>query len=216
MLALILSSMVAAAAVAPPDGTYDYVSSMNGSPIAKTAITVKRGSSGTIVLSESGSGNMNGQSGTIQDTLTLDSALAPSEYTAVASLADSKSMKSTVSFSGSQATQSGDLNAKYDLAADAKHFVLLDFGPFSGFFALPAQLQAWNRQPVIAIVPMYGKGFPLTVDAALKPDRPAGVPAGDQQLSFNNMTQITVWYDPKTLIVDELDVPAQGVVVKRV
>jgi hypothetical protein len=77
-------------------------------------------------------------------------------------------------------------------------------------------MEAWNRPPVLAIVPMYGQGFPLTVDAALKPVRPATVPASDEAMSFNSMVQITLWYDPKTLVVDEVDVPTQGVTVKRV
>jgi hypothetical protein len=200
---------------APPDGTYTYVVAMNGATIGKNAIAVKRDGSGSVVLTESGTGNMNGQSGAIQDTLTLDPTLAPSAYTAMASLGDSKAMKSVVSFKGGQAVQSGDVTKRYDLAADAKHFVLMDFGPFTGFFALPAQMQAWNNPPVIALVPMYAQGFPLTVDASAKPNRPASVPAQDLPLSFNSMVQITMWYDPKTLVVDEVDVPSLGVVVKR-
>ncbi len=215
MFPLILTLALATPLVAPPDGTYNYVSAMNGTTIGKTVITVKRDASGSIVLSEIGSGNMNGQKGSIQDTLTLDPALAPSTYTALASIGDSKAMKSSLAFNGSQATQSGDVNKRYDLAADAKHFVLMDFGPFTGFFALPAQMHAWSAPPVIAIVPMYAHAMPLTVDAALKPDRPASVPPTDAQISFNNMVQITLWYDPNTLVVDEVDVPTQGVVVKR-
>ena len=215
MLPLIFTLALITPPPAPPDGTYTYVSAMNGTTIGKTAITVTHDAAGSVLLSENGSGNMNGQSGSIQDTLTLDSALAPSAYSALASLGDSKSMKSMLSFKGSEATQSGDVNKKYDLVADAKHFVLMDFGPFTGFFAIPAQMQAWNSPPVIAIVPMYGQGFPLTVDAALKPNRPASVPAADQAISFNSMVQITLWYDPKTLVVDEVDVPSQGVTVKR-
>jgi hypothetical protein len=215
-LATPAASPVAAPPLAPPDGTYTYVLAMNGTAIGKNAITVKRDPSGSLVLTESGSGNMNGQNGTIADTLTLAPDLAPSQYSSLASIADSKSMKSVVSFKGGEATQSGDVNKRYDLVADAKHFVLMDFGPFTGFFALPAQMEAWNRPPVLAIVPMYGQGFPLTVDAALKPVRPATVPASDEAMSFNSMVQITLWYDPKTLVVDEVDVPTQGVTVKRV
>jgi hypothetical protein len=215
MLPLILTLAIATPLAAPPDGTYNYTSSMNGTTIGKTAITVKRDDAGAIVLSETGSGNMNGQSGTIQDTLTLDAALSPSAYTSLASIGDSKAMKSTLSFKNDEATQSGDVNKKYNLVADAKHFVLMDLGPFTGFFALPAQMQAWNRSPVIAIVPTYAHAFPLTIDGALKPDRPANVPATDQQMSFNNMLQITLWYNPSTLVVDEVDVPSQGVTVKR-
>lgn len=215
MLALMLTLGLATPLIAPPDGTYNYVSAMNGKTIATTVINVKRDDTGNIVLSESGQANMNGQKGSVQDTLTLDPTLAPSAYTSLASLGDSKSMKSTLSFSGEEATQTGDVNKKYDLAADAKHFVLMDFGPFTGFFALPAQMQAWNKRPVIAIVPMYAHAMPLTVDAALKPDRPASVPASDEQISFNNMVQITLWYDPASLVVDEVDVPTEGVTVKR-
>lgn len=215
MFSLFLTLALVTPPPAPPDGTYNYVSAMNGATIGKTAITVKRDASGSLVLTESGSGNMNGQSGSIVDTLTLDPGLAPTGYNALASIADSKSMKSTLSFKGGEATQSGDVNKKYDLAADAKHFVLMDFGPFTGFFALPAQMQAWNKPTVIALVPMYGQGFPMTVDAATRPTRPAGVPAADQSLSVDSVVKITFWYDPTTLVVDEVDVPSQGVTVKR-
>jgi|SRR5579884_850750 len=215
MLPLIFTLALVTPPPAPPDGTYTYAVTMNGATVGKNAIAVKRDPSGSIVLSETGSGSMNGQSGTIQDTLTLDPTLAPVAYNALASLGDSKAMKSTLSFKGAQALQSGDLTKKYDLAADAKHFVLMDLGPFTGFFALPAQMQAWSDQPVIAIVPMYGQGIPLTVDTAAKPSRPANVPAADQPMTLSSMLQITLWYNPATLVVDEVDVPSQGVTVKR-
>jgi hypothetical protein len=215
MLPLIFTLALITPAPAPPDGTYTYAVTMNGTTVGKNAIAVKRDPSGSIVLSESGSGSMNGESGTIQDTLTLDPTLAPQEYSALASLGDSKAMKSLLSFKNGQAVQSGDLNKKYDLVADAKHFVLMDFGPFTGFFALPAQMEAWNRAPVVAIVPMYGFGFPLTIDPGMRPERPANVPASDQAITFTSKVQITLWYDPRTLVVDEADVPSQGVTVKR-
>jgi hypothetical protein len=205
----------AAAAAAPPDGTYTYVMSMNGAQVEKTAVTVAHDASGKIVLSESATGNMNGQTGSVTDTLTLDPTLAPFSYTANASIADSKSMQSTLAFKGDRATQTGDVTKTYDLVADAKHFVVLDFGPFTGYFALPAQMQAWNDQPVIAIVPMYAHGVPIAVDPTLKPDRPKGVPATDSQISITNPLQFTVWYDPKTLIVDEMDVPSEGLSATR-
>jgi len=215
MIALLVS-LALTVPLSPPDGTYSYSSLLNGTSIGKTAITVTHDPSGTVTLSESGAGTMNGQSGTIADTLTLDANLAPAQYSSVASIGDSKNIKSNVAFSGTQATQSGDVTKKYDLVADAKHFVLMDVGPFSGFFALPAQMQAWNRTPVVAVVPMYAQGIPLIVDSTLKPVRPASVPSADVPMSFNTMMAITLWYDPATLVVDEVDVPAQGVTVKRV
>jgi hypothetical protein len=217
MLPLILATMVTAApaAPAPADGTYTYAMTLNGAQIEKTAVTVKRDETGNIVLSESGSGNMNGRSGSITDTLTLDQSLAPVGYSALASIADSRSMQSAVSFKGDQAKQSGDVTKTYDLVADAKHFVILDFGPFTGYFVLPAQMQAWNDPPVIAIVPIYAQGVPITVDKSIAPDRPKNVPANDTQITVKTPVQFTVWYDPKTLIVDEVDVPSEGLTVAR-
>lgn len=204
-----------AAPAAPPDGTYHYALTLAGETLGKNAITVSRDPAGNIVLSESGTGNMNGQSGNVQDTLTLDPALAPSTYQSVASIADSRNLHASVTFNGSQAKQTGDVTKTYTLSPSAKHFVMLDLGPFTGFFALPSQMQAWNNAPVCAIVPMYAQNVAIAVDSALKPVRPASVPAGDAQLSVAKPMQFTLWYDPKTLIVDELDVPTEGFTVKR-
>ena len=213
MLPVILAAVVTAAA--PADGTYNYVTSLNGTQIEKTAVTVKRDPSGNVMLSESGSGSFNGRSAEINDTLTLDPTLAPIGYHAQESLADSRSMKTTLAFKNGQATQSGDVTKTYNLIADAKQFVVLDFGPFSGYFAFPAQMQAWNSPPVIAIVPVYAQGVPITIDKSAAPARPKTVPATDSAVSVSSPVQLTVWYDPKTLVVDQLSVPAQGVVVTR-
>lgn len=201
--------------VAPPEGTYHYVTTMNGETVVSSAITVSRDAAGQIVLNETGSGTMNGQPGSLQDTLTLDATLAPSGYQALASLADSKGMKAALTFDGDQAQQTGDVTKTYSLAPDAKHFVLTDFGPFSGYFALPAQMHAWSNAPVVAIVPMYAHEIPISVDPSLQPQRPASVPAADRQISVRKPIQLTIWYDPVTLLVDEMDVPAEGVNVKR-
>lgn len=213
MLSLMLAAAVSAAT--PAVGTYTYVTSLNGAQIEKTNVTVSRDQAGNIVLSEKGSGFLNGQSGSVTDTLTLDQALAPLNYSAVASIADSRHMESTLNFTNEQALQSGDVSKTYSLAPDAKHFVVLDFGPVTGYFAFPAQMQAWNDTPVMAIVPLYAQGVPIAVDKSLKPDRPQGVPARDVAVSVNAPVQFTVWYDPKTLVADEMEAPAEGLVITR-
>lgn len=213
MLSLILAALINPPA--PADGTYTYVMWMNGAQIGTSAVTVKHDPSGNVVLSENESGAMNGRSGGINDTLTLDSALSPIAYSSLASIADSRNMKTLVRFQDGRAIQTGDVNKTYDLAADAKHFVVLDFGPFTGYLAFPAQMRAWNDPPVLALMPIYAQGMPVSVDPSLQPDRPKSVPASDAQISIKSPVQITLWYDPKTLVVDELDVPVQGVIVTR-
>ena len=213
MLPLILATAIATSV--PADGTYTYVTDLNGAQVEKTAVTVTRDPSGKIVLSESATGNMNGRSGSINDTLTLDQTLAPLGYSSNASIADSRSMQANLAFNGDQAKQTGDVTKTYALSASAKHFVIFDFGPFTGYFALPAQMQAWNDDPVTAIVPMYAQAVSISIDKSLAPDRPKNVPAADAQLSIKTPVQLTVWYDPKTLVVDELDVPTEGLSVTR-
>lgn len=208
------------AAPAPPfspaDGSYTYVSSMNGTDIGKTVITVKHGAAG-IILSEQGGGTFNGTQGTLKDTLTLDtSQLAPTGYSVSANV-DGRPMAMGLTFKGNDAFETGDVTQKtYDLAQNATHFVVLDMGPFSGWFALPAQMQAWNNAPAVAIVPAMGSGITIAPDTAVKATRPKTVPSSDASISVSAPMPFTLWYDPKSLLVDRLDFPTQGVSVTRV
>lgn len=213
MLPLMFTLAVVTAPALPADGTYTYVSSMNGTQVGKTSITVSHGPGG-VVLSEKGAGSFNGQSGTIEDTLNLDNSLAPASYNASASFGE-RAMKATLAFNGGNATETGDAGTKtYDLVSNAKHFVVLDLGPFSGWFALPAQMSAWNNAPAIAIAPALGQGFPLA-PVAVPAERPKSVPAADASMGVTSPVPFTIWYDPKTLLVDRVDIPMQGVVVSR-
>lgn len=213
MLPLILTLATVTAPLTPADGTYTYVSKMNGATVGKTSITVAHAPTG-VVLTEKGGGSYNGESGTLEDTLDLDSTLAPMSYTASATFGD-RPVKAAVTFKGSSATQSGDIDKTYDLAANAKHFVVLDIGPFSGWFALPAQMVAWNNAPALAIAPAFGHGFPLVAAAQPATSRPSGVPAADVSIGVTDPVPFTMWYNPQSLLVDELDIPMQGVIVTR-
>lgn len=214
MLPLIFTFAALTSPATPADGTYTYVSTMNGTAVGKTSITVSHAPAGLVIV-EKGGGSFNGQSAAFQDTLDLDNTLAPSAYNSSASYGD-RAMKGSLTFNGATATEQGESGTQtYDLAADAKHFVVLDLGPFSGWFALPAQMTAWNYAPVIAIAPVMGHGFPLAPAAVSGAQRPKGVPAGDVSMGVKAPVEFTVWYDPKTLLVDRLDIPMQGVAVTR-
>ncbi len=215
-LILALTAATQGAPATPADGTYTYVSAMNGTALGKTVITVKHDAK-SVVLSEQGGGTYNGQQGTVSDTLTLDPAqLSPVAYTANADL-QGRPVNMALNFNGNTVTQTGDVvQRSYDLAQEAKHFVVLDMGPFSGWFALPAQMRAWNQTPATAIVPAMGSGITIAPDAsAASPARPKTVPAGDASLSVSQPMPFTLWYDPKTMLVDLLEFPTQGVTVTR-
>ena len=85
----------------------------------------------------------------------------------------------------------------------------------AGTLFVPAQMLAHRNAPMIGIIPSFGFGLPLALDTVMKPDRPAGVPVADSSMTFGGHAVITIWYDPKTLIVDEVDVPSQNSTVVR-
>jgi hypothetical protein len=215
MLPLMLA-IDAPAAIAPANGTYTYASTYQGQAVGRTTIVVTRTPAGTIVLSEAGGGSMSGMNASLQDTLTLDAAsLAPTNYVVNANMAGQTGQERAV-FNGAQAQISGTRGAQtFSLGTGASHFALIDFGPFSGYFALPAQIAAWHGAPFTAVVPLADEATTLTPDGAMKPARPKNVPAADAQVSFSTPLQITLWYDPKSLVVDQVDLPTQNVQVTR-
>lgn len=210
-----LSLMLAAALMAPPAGTYTYTSSLNGEKVGTTTITLTTAPAGGQHIDEKASGSYAGQTGTLADTLTLDATLAPASYTSSATMG-ARTMSSTLSFGPNGATETAEgQNKAFPLAGNAKHFVVLDVGPFSGWFALPAQLHAWGMAPVMALVPGVAQAYPITALAQTTTARPASVPGADAVIAVGSPLAFTLWYDPATLLVDELDVPAQAVTVTR-
>ncbi|MDQ2991289.1 MAG: hypothetical protein M3R30_00510, partial [Candidatus Eremiobacteraeota bacterium] len=121
-----------------------------------------------------------------------------------------------VTFSGAAATVNGGLGggATFRLAA-GEHFAIVDGGLLSGFLALPMEVAAWPGAQIQGIAAVYGKEAALTLDAAAKPARPAAVPATDVAIAYSAPIALVEWYDPATMVLDELDVPSQGFVVTR-
>ncbi|HEV7180091.1 MAG TPA: hypothetical protein VGN11_09470 [Candidatus Baltobacteraceae bacterium] len=209
-------TIAAAGASGPavPPGTYSYAAAINGQGIGTSTITVTA-DGGSTVISEKGAASMQGQSGSANDTLTLGSDLAPSAYKATGNLGQ-QAVQDSATFQGNSVSVSGLQGTKsFGLPGNAKHFIVLDLGTLSGFVALPAQMKAWNNAAVLAVVPSYGQSLALVPDSSQRPARPTGVPANDVALAFAGQFPFTVWYDPATLVTDELDVPAQGLSVTR-
>lgn len=213
MLALVLAAAAALPAT-PADGSYTYTLAVAGTPAGKTTITLSHPASG-VQLAESASAALNGANFAGTATLNLDALLAPASYAAVYD-APGRTIHTGLAFNGAKATETADDGkAVFPLDGGTKHFAVLDGTLFSGFFILPSQLRAWNAQSFTAVSPMFGRGGAIAVDQAMKPSRPAAVPAGDASISVSDPIAFTIWYDPATLIVDELDVPAQQAVYSR-
>ena len=195
-------------------GTYAYVASIAGKESGKTTITVTRNADGTTRIAEDGSGQANGMAGTAKATMALGADAAPTAYAAHVDVGGTAFDTAAV-FAGATATVDGLGGKQTFTLASGQHFAVLDGGLVSGFIALPVQASVWAGSSIAALVPIYGQSAPLVVDATAKPVRPNGIPAGDASVSVSAPIALVEWYDPATMILDELDVPSQGLVVAR-
>jgi hypothetical protein len=217
MIGLFLAAQLAvatpAAQIAP--GTYTFSATMNGAKVGTSTVTVK--SDGTTTeLDEQATGSISGQSASANATLILGADLSPTTYQ-LSATNDGSPLKdsATVANTTANITNVHGQKASIDLLASTKHFVVLDFGVFSGFLSLPAQMRAWNNGAVLAVVPALGQSVTLVPDTNAQAKRPATVPNADQSLVFEGQTPFTIWYNPTTNVPDEIDVTAQGISVVR-
>lgn len=214
MFALVFVLGAATAPATPPDGAYAYMVSVGGASAGKTTIQLTH-TPGGVKLTEIASASYGGADFAGNSTLNLDESLTPAGYSAVYS-PPGRTIHASLAFTGSTASEiADDGNTSFTLGANTKKFAVLDGTMFSGFFILPSQLRAWNTQSFTAVSPMFGRGGAIAVDSALKADRPKSVPASDVPISVSDPVQFTVWYDPATLIVDELVVPQQDATYAR-
>ncbi len=199
-------------------GVFHYSATLDGSPTGTSTVTVARSGQSTSIQ-EKASGTVNGLSVSAVALLTIGTDLAPQTYNGTYGSNGLQTVV-TASLSASAATVissgSGGQPATFALSGDAAHFVVIEPGLLSGLFALPAEMEAWNDTPVMAIAPSYGRAESLTIDTSAKAQRPKGIPLQESSVSFNGKLPFTIWYDSATFVPDEIDVPTQNVVITRV
>lgn len=209
MIGLVLAASVAA-------GAYTYKTSYHGADLGTSKITVSANGNST-QISEQTSGSYSGTSGNATATLVLDSNLAPTSYRASGTMGGNPiADAATIAADTAQVTNAQGTTSSFRLNGGATHFVVVDLGTIAGFVALPAQMKTWNDASVLAVIPSFGQSVPYTPAADAQAPRPAGVPASDVALAFAGRTPFTVWYDPATLVPDQIDVASQGLSVTRV
>ena len=214
MLALVFVVAAATAPATPADGVYSYAVSIGGASAGKTTIQLAH-TTGGVELTESGTASLGGSEFAGSATLRLDGSLAPTSYAAVYS-PSGRTIHAALAFNANTANETADNgNMAFTLGANTKNFAVLDGSLFAGFFILPAQLRTWNAQSFTAVAPMFGRSVAIALDATLKADRPMDVPVADVPLSVSDPVEFTLWYDPATLVVDELVVPQQDATYSR-
>jgi hypothetical protein len=216
MLSLIFVAGLVAANF-PPAATYRYTASMAGAPIGSWSVTVSS-SGGSTQLQENSAATIAGMQLSASATLALGPDLAPTRYDGHYRT-PTQSPNVSVAVTGNSATVVGALGGspqQIALSPNTQHFVVIEPGLLAGLFALPAQLNSWKESSVTWIMPATGQAQALsTTNATPAPTRPAGVPTQDVSLSIDRPTELTIWYDPATLVPDEILVPSQGAVLTR-
>lgn len=201
-----------------PAGSYRYTATLNGTSAGSSTLTVKADGS-TTQIDERASGAAAGLQFSGSCSLVLGADLAPTQYDGKYSVAGQQA-DVNVSLTPTTATVNNSAASTrvqtYALDPNAKHFVVIEPGLLAGLFALPAQMQAWNDAAVTAIAPAMGRQEPLQASAATTATRPSGVPAADVALNVVGPYAVIVWYDPSTLVPDEILVPSQNATVTRV
>lgn len=218
MLAAIFLAALSNGVPALTPGTYTYTATYQGAQNGTSTLVVRR-TGDTITIQENASATVNDVpvAGTV--TLTLGADLVPTVYNGSY---DSGALHSvvTVTIAKTSATlvgtSTGGAPTAFPLKPPARHLVVIEPGLMAGLFALPAQMQAWQYDPILAVAPSISKGQIFELDTTAKPQRPDGVPAQDAEITFGGSLSFTLWYDPATYVLDGVVVPSQDAVVTRV
>jgi hypothetical protein len=201
---------------APPDASYAFVLSKGGQKIGNSTVNVKRDAGNVAIHEAETFANINGQY--IVDETVEPVGLTPTSYATTFPLNQVVTVTAHLAFDagGARLTVDGTAGATdFRMAKDTTHQVVIDGLLVSGFLLLPAQAAAQNLTQFTSLAPANSSQVVLSVDRSKNPTRPSAVPAGDSSLSIGGPVDFVEWYDPKTMVVDEVDVPSQQVTISR-
>jgi hypothetical protein len=210
----------AAPAAAPPDGSYAFTVVRAGLKSGDSAVTVRR-TAASIAVHEVETFVA------VNDTVdeTLDSGtLMPQSYVSSFPLTSEVGITAHLAFysGGARETVDGTSGATdFRLENGTTHIVVIDGAMMAGFLFLPAQVKALSLNSFTVLSPSRADTYNCRIDPSASPARPGTVPAADASLTVDGTSpagnvHFVEWFDPKTMVVDEVDVPANQVTIARV
>jgi hypothetical protein len=221
MLAALMLAAATAGAAFPAAGTYRYAATMNGEPAGHWTLNVKTGSDGP-EIDENSVAIFAGVQMSAKASLTLGADLAPVTYEGNYRAAGLNPIVSvTATPDGATVTSSEAPPARtLALVPNTRHLVIIDPGLAAGLFALPAQLAAWGEDSLTWVTPISAEAASLVTQSNVPAAHPAGVPPDDVAISMVGTSSagripVTIWYDPSTMVPDQIEVPSQNAVLTR-
>jgi hypothetical protein len=200
----------------PPPATYRYTGSMAGQRVGSWSVSVTQNADQT-QIDETSSASIFGMPLAATASLVLGPDFAPTKYSGTYHTPNQSPTVSVV-VTSSSATVVGALSnqpRQIALAPNTRHFVVIEPGLLAGLFALPAQLEAWKDSSVTWITPATAQAESLSANPTPSGPRPAGIAPQDAVLAIDRPVAVTIWYDPGTLVPDEITVPSQNAVLVR-
>jgi hypothetical protein len=220
MLASLMLAAATATASFPAAGTYRYSATLNGQPAGHWTLNVKAGSDGTEIDEDSVAIFMGVQM-SAKAALVLGPDFSPVKYDGNYRAAGMNPIVSVAATSsGATVTSSQAPPAKnLGLVPNTRHLVIIDPGLAAGLFVLPAQLAAWRENSVTWVTPISAEAASLATQSAPS-SPPDGVPPNDVAISMIGASStgripVTIWYDPSTMVPDQILAPSQNAVLTR-
>ena len=218
--ALVAAPVCAAnAPPAPPDGAYAFAVIRAGQKSGDSTVTVKRiGASITVHELET----FVGVTDTVDETLEPND-LQPTSYLSSFPLTSEVGITAHLAFYSGGAKETVDGvsgETDFHLETGTTRLLVVDGAMMAGFLFVPAQVKALSLSGFTALSPSRADTYDCKVDWAAKPTRPDALPQTDVSMTVNGSSpagnvRFIEWYDPQTMIVDEVDVPAEQVTITR-
>jgi len=198
------ATMAAPVATQIPDGTYAYQLRQGGSAIGTSTITVSR-AGGALKVHEVAN---------LQVTYTLDSTLDPATFSTTSLHAVYATTPLDVTF-GATSFQEHVQGKTVTLptVAGAKGVMVIDGPVMTGLFLSPAQIHATGSATLTGVSPGSARSLACAFVAASASTRPAKVASADNGYVTKGLPsgEVTIWFDPTTLVPQDMEVPAQGI-----
>jgi hypothetical protein len=214
-LVAIAAAAATAAAALPPDGAYDYALRQGDTVIATSAVTVKRtGSVTSIHEAQTVNQTAVGAVQLTADLTVLADSLTPLTFDgATLSSGHTQEVKFAYSSGSGYFVQNGErLSVPVKMIFGTQAMLVQDQSLVLSFLTLPGVLQATKATSITVAVPTAARIFAITVDPAPQ-NKPSGLPAADVGIGIASPIAYSIWFDPNTGVVDEIDVPSQSLVI---
>jgi alpha-beta hydrolase superfamily lysophospholipase len=208
--ALLIPAVSATAqTVRPPNGTYTYTQSANGKPVLTSTVVIA-GTGDTFTVAESAAIDPEKRVYVVR-TFNANTLL-PTHYELHQRPSTGPTSDLAADITPSAATFAG-LPLAYKTLPDTK-FVLLGEGLIA-FRIMLASVELANNNDPFTLGALNGNTSTAGKVVASTAVRPASVPANDMQMGIVvGDERVTIWYDPRTRVTDEIDAP-NGTVIHR-